>query len=217
MKVAILTPVHGSPRAIYTQSLGNLLLRTSRERPDIELLYRIAEGHLIQNRNALAKAAINWGADHCLWIDADMKFPDSGLIALLDHDLPVAAANCPTRSTPPWPTAGANGQAVFTPAGATGLAEVDHIGLGFTMIRTEVMKQLGEPLFVIDPTQNMWPGEDMHLCRRLREAGIPIHIDHDLSHHIGHVVEHIYTNDIAAQLEQARRRQAQPPPATTKA
>jgi hypothetical protein len=204
MKVAILTPVHGGPRALYTQSLANLLLRTAREQPEIEILYRMAEGHLIQNRNLLAKAAIEWGADCCLWIDADMKFPDGGLIALLAHDLPVVAANYPTRSTPPWPTAGVDGNALFSPAGSTGLQRVDQIGLGFAMIRTSILKDLGAPWFVVDPIQTNWPGEDMHLCRRLREAGIPIHIDHGLSQHVGHVVEHVYTNDVAAKLEQAR-------------
>jgi hypothetical protein len=168
MKIAILTPVHGSPRALYTQSLANLLLRTSRERPDIEILYRLAEGHLIQNRNLLARTAIEWGADHCLWIDADMKFPDGALIALVRHDLPFVAANYPTRSNPPWPTAGADGKPVFSPKEATGLQKIDQVGLGFTMIQTSVMKDLGEPLFAIDPTQDKWPGEDMILCRRLR-------------------------------------------------
>jgi hypothetical protein len=204
MKIAILTPVHGSPRAAYVQSLGNMLLRTSRERPDIVILYRLFEGHLIQNRNSLAAAAIDWGADYCLWIDADMKFPDGALIALAAHELPMVAANYPTRSSPPCPTAFANGKPVFSPKGATGLAPVDFIGLGFTMIRTSILKDLGTPLFAADPSQDRWPGEDMHLCRRIRAAGTPIQIDHDLSQHIGHVVEHVYTNDIAAQLDQAR-------------
>jgi hypothetical protein len=211
MKTAILTPVHGSPRALYTQSLGNMLLRTARDRPDIEILYRIAEGHLIQNRNFLARTAIEWGADYCLWIDADMKFPDGALIALAAHELPMVAANCPTRSTPPCPTAGANGKPVYSPAGATGLVPVDFIGLGLTMIRTSVLKDLGTPLFAADPSQDKWPGEDMHLCRRIRAAGIPIHIDHDLSQHIGHVVEHVYTNDIAARLGAARPGISPPP------
>src|SRR3954469_6931712 len=63
MKIAVLTPVYGSPRTAYTRSLADMLIFTAANRPDIQIRYRLAEGHLIQNRNALALAAIEAEAD----------------------------------------------------------------------------------------------------------------------------------------------------------
>ena len=195
MKIAVLTPVHGSPRAGYTRSLARMLLRSAKERADSDIRYWLAEGHLLANRNDLAREALNWGADFTLWIDADMEFPETALLDLLRHDLDVVAANYPARQQPPVPTAHRDQKNVYTLRSSTGVEEVHGIGLGLALIRTSVLQALGSPVFIMDPNDR-YPGEDKHLCARLLGAGVKIHIDHDLSKQVRHIVEHPYTHDV---------------------
>jgi hypothetical protein len=195
LKIAIYTPVHGSPRTAYTRSLGQMLIHTTRQRPDLELRYKIAEGHLIANRNDLAKDAAEWAADFHMLIDADMAYPETSLIDLLAHDLDVVGANYAARQNPPVPTAMRDRKIVYTLQASIGLEQVDGIGLGLVLIRSSVLAALGKPLFVAEPNAR-YPGEDKYLCGRLRARGVLIHIDHDLSKKVGHIAEHPYTNDV---------------------
>ena len=195
MKTAVCTPVHGSPRADYTRCLARMLLHTASERPDLEVQYWLAEGHLIANRNDLAAGALAWGADHVLWIDADMRFPPETLLDLLACDVPLVAANCPTRSQPPGPTAHIGGKALYTRPGCTTVEQVDGVGLGLVLMRSDVLRQLGVPAFAMLPNAR-YPGEDKDMCQRLAAAGVPMFVHHGLSQKVGHIVEHVYTHDI---------------------
>jgi glycosyltransferase involved in cell wall biosynthesis len=195
MKVAICTPVHGSPRAGYVRCLAQLLIHMAKARPDIDLRYKIAEGHLIQNRNALAEDARSWRADYVLWIDADMVFPPTALIDLLARDRAFVAANCPTRSHPPVPTASMMKQSIYTGPYSKDIQEVDRVGLGFVLMNKLALGLLGEPAFEADPNPR-YPGEDNRMCQTLIDKGLTLYIDHDLSRQVGHIAEHVYSHEI---------------------
>jgi hypothetical protein len=198
MKIAILTPVYGSPRTAYVRSLADLLIFTAQNRPDIQIRYRLAEGHLIQNRNALAKAATDADADKALWIDADISFAPDALSKLIDRGKAVVGANYPTRTHPPLATAERDSKPILTAPGQSGIEPADNLGLGFVLIDTAVMRQIGEPVFRPHPTALGWPGEDVDFFRRIREAGVEVFVDHDVSQRVAHVTEHLYTNAVAA-------------------
>jgi hypothetical protein len=208
MKIAILTPVYGSPRTGYVRSLTAMLIHTARERPDFELRHRLAEGHLTQNRNALAADALAWGAAFSLCIDADMTFAEDALLRLLARDLRVVGANYPTRGHPPLPTAEHDSSPIYTAPGRTGVEEADSMGLGFVLLETRVFAEVGEPVFKPNPDAKGWPGEDIDFFRRVRDLGVSVYIDHDVSQHVGHVSEHIYTNAVAAHFGQPTRTKA---------
>ena len=44
-------------------------------------------------------------------------------------------------------------------------------------------------------------GETVGFCRRLGEAGIPVHIDHDLSKQLAHIGEFEFSNFLAREAE----------------
>jgi hypothetical protein len=206
MKISVLTPVYGSPRTGFVRSLSDLMIHTARARPEIELRYRLAEGHLTQNRNALAAAALEWGSDLSLCIDADMTFAADGLLRLLERKVAVVGANYPTRAHPPIPTADRDGRPIYTAPGSSGLEEADHMGLGFVLLETRLFGEVGDPCFRSNPEATGWPGEDVDFFRRVRALGVPLYVDHDVSQQVGHVSEHIYTNAIAAHFGQAATR-----------
>ena len=205
MKVAICTPVHGDPKIQYTRSLAALLIHTARQLPDLELRTVMAQGHLLDARNAVANEALDWGADHLLWIDADTQFPAHGLVSLLSHGLSVVGCNCPTRTHPPGPTTfvqqpGGYVAVLTTPeiARARPLQEVSHMGLAFCLISAAALSKLGTPVFAAKPGHKAGLGEDEYLFERLRAAGEKVFIDHIVSLEIAHVGDFAFSNQIAA-------------------
>lgn len=158
-----------------------------------------AEGSMLaQNRHYLVRKALRDGTvTHVLFIDADMEFPMSTLHQLLAHKKPFVAANCTTRMKPILPVAfGLDGKRVYS-KGKHGLQEVQHVGLAVALIETEILKRLSLPLFLQDwvPSAMDYCGEDVYLTQKLREHGVQILIDHDLSVQIKHVGKYAYGHD----------------------
>jgi hypothetical protein len=208
MKVAICTPVYDQPKAGYAHSLGSMLIRTAEERPDLKLVYFLRQGHLLACRNNLATLALNSGADYVLWIDSDMIFPADALVRLVDHGEPIVACNYTTKETPPRPTASIQGESgpvrVFS-NGQQQLEAVDVVGLGFALVRADLLRSLGTPVFRALPTVESGLGEDQYLWHRLKERGHRVLVDHELSAHVAHIGDYAYTNQAATHFAQQVR------------
>lgn len=182
MKVVILTPLNSGPTAGYTASLF-ALNRTH------ELAYLYCQGSVIQHqREDLAEAAMKAGADRLLWIDGDQTFPPDALDRLLSHNELFIGCNISTKRDPVGPTArGLDGSALWTGPEDKGTVEVGALGFGLCLISADVFRAVPRPWF--DAV-----GEDYDFCRKARDAGFRIMLDHALSWEIGHVGERIYTN-----------------------
>lgn len=149
--------------------------------------FAIFEGSILQNlRGQAAKLAIKCGASHLLFIDSDMRFPHDTLKRLLSHNVYIIGANCKQRTRDEW-TARKDGQFISS-VGKQGIEEVDTIGMGVTLIRTDAFRSLPEPWFStpFDGKLEKHVGEDVYFCELARDAGISIFIDHDLSQHVRH-------------------------------
>lgn len=128
--------------------------------------------------------ALNWGAEWMLWLDADHDFPSATLERLLAHGKDAVGVTQPMRGGEgeiiPSAT-GLDGKRI-TPVRGKGLEEVAVAGLAITLIRAEAFKRVRYPWFAGGT-------EDMFFCKRLRESGTPMYIDHDLSKDCGHNAE----------------------------
>lgn len=171
----------------YAASLAMLMHKTGRERPDIEVgFFTIASSRLPTARNRLVESALNWGADAALLLDSDMTFPGDTLLRMLDHDLPVVAANCLTRDAAEPTAKDAGGQAFASTKDSPPLERMFWIGAAVMLVRAEALAKLQKPWFAfVGDTL----GEDHFFCKRLHAAGVPLHIDHRLSMEVGHVAE----------------------------
>jgi hypothetical protein len=207
MKIAICTPVYSTVVPDYASSLARMIhwtdnakivLNKKAVKPQIEV-FMAYNSVLPVGRNELAKRAIEWGADYLLLIDSDMSFPREALLRLLSLNLQVVGVNYPRRNPPPRPTAlGLEGQDLWTTqadADQMKVEEVQSLGLGFCLIQAGVLSTLRKqtyelpvPLFNIDLLDEgvRYNGEDFWFFRRVRAAGIPVHVDHHLSWGIGH-------------------------------
>lgn len=156
------------------------------------------EGSMIcTQREMMIKKVLQSDATHILFIDSDMRFPFTVARRLVGYDLPFIAANCTTREFPPQPVAhGLDGERTSA-KGKEGLEEVQHVGLAVALIKTEYIKRLRPPLFLMDwvPSMNSYCGEDVYFTQKLREIGVKIMVDNTLSQQIQHVGRYRYGYD----------------------
>lgn len=161
------------------------------------------KGTILPNsRQELVEQAIDIGASHILFVDADQSFPPDTLRRLLAHKVPVVGCNIPIKVFPSTPTARAKtdsprGELVFS-EGKEGLERVWRLGTGVMLIDLRVFKHLPKPWFALtwkDDSGN-FEGEDWYLCKILEEAGYFVYVDHTLSMEVGHWGEMNYTHDL---------------------
>lgn len=143
---------------------------------------------LAEQRQELSRIAVEDGAEFVIFIDDDMRFPPDTFTQLVSHNEKFVAANCSKRRRPIGPTAHKAGEFVYPDPDKHGLEVVDAVGFGVACIRADVFKEIEWPWFALPwlTRNNRFQGEDLFFCARLHHAGIPVHIDHDLSWHIRH-------------------------------
>lgn len=195
MKVAICTPVYGDTRAPFTDCLAQLLIHNGRTAPDVELsYYTMASSDLAANRERIAAAALDDGADWLLWLDSDQTFPRESLQRLLAAGREVVGCNYPFRSHPAGPTArffsGGRWLPVWTEEEKARQGEIEQVasmGLGVCLVSAAVMRKIERPWFRYEAA-----GEDAYFFAKLSAAAIPVYVDHGLSWEIGHAGQKIY-------------------------
>lgn len=154
----------------------------------------VASSYIHAGQEQALEEAIGVGATHVLWLETDMGFPKDTAIRLTEHNRPVVATNAVMRHYPIRFTAIKQGHRLATEDESFGLEEVDECGLAVMLMRTDVVNNLTKPWFrhEYDHQTGREIGHDAIFCRRLREAGHRIYIDHDLSKEIEHIGLHAF-------------------------
>lgn len=150
----------------------------------------MASGSVIAElRNRLVKQALaDEQTTHILFLDDDQMFPAETLHMLLAYDKPIIGANIVRKEPNPRTNARAldSNQCVWTTRDKTGIEEVDFVGTGLLLVRRDVFEAFAENKpFVYDVEGGV--GEDVYFCRKARELGFPVYIEHDLSKLVKHV------------------------------
>jgi len=192
--IAVATPARDMVHTMFTYDLVNMVANHTLNTNDAISL-KISQGTLIANQRAeLCLDAMREKCTHVLFIDSDMRFPHDMIERLLQHDLDIVATNCARRRMPTGPTAQIykeNGERelVYTMPESTGLQEVGSVGMGVMLIKANVFAKLAEPWFETPWRHDKrgYIGEDVFFCKKAREAGFKIWIDHDVSKEIGHI------------------------------
>ena len=170
---------------------------------------------LAESRNILVKELLEQGCDWVIFLDTDMRFPQTLIEDLIKHDLPVMAANCAKRRRPISPTARKHNEdtgefdAVWPdPEKKEGVERISVVGTAVMAIKAEVFMQLPYPWFHTPwhPEDQRFVGEDLYFCAQLKNADIPLHIDHGVSWGVGHVGQYTYRmQDVLGERELARK------------
>lgn len=191
MRVGLCLAAHDYGSSWFSYDLAGLSMMTVRERPTIDLVRFQSTGTwLPQVRHRTIVAALNAGCDYLLFLDNDMRFPPETLLKMLDHERLVVACNYTARHVPFPPVAvNLRGERVFTDYESSGLEEVGSIGMGVMLVAAPILRSISPPWFMLgwDPERQDYKGEDTYFCKKLREAGASIWLDHDLSHDVTHL------------------------------
>lgn len=157
---------------------------------------------LPHSRQILVQSAIEYGAEYVLFLDSDMAFPAWVARRLLSLNLGIVAANCARKDSiekaTPTAARGWNfdkeiNEPLETMRGNAPI-EVDAVGLGCMLIRTDVFKKLREPWFLFQwhEGKRTYIGEDYYFCAKAKRAGYSIHVDPIVSRYMGHVGTHAF-------------------------
>lgn len=190
--VAICVPSGDMLHANFAMSLAGMLRSTPME---IKLIYAIGNSSIVAvARNLCVDTALKHGAEYILFLDSDMTFPGDTLMRLLCRfvgvnklpDVGIVGATYPRRSPPheamvvPLPDTG---------AATSGMTEVQIIPTGCMMIDVKVFERLKKPYFRFgcDELNEKIIGEDVLFCNQVRDLGLKVYLDTELSFDLGHM------------------------------
>ena len=199
-QVVICVPTNGLVHAAFTFSLVNAIRYT--EAQGIPVILDMDAGTVLSNqRQMLLDTAIDYHqAEHIMWFDSDMTFPEDTIVRLLEHKKDVVCATYSKRVEPFHPTAFYNIDPV-EPVDTTGhgLTKINYTGMGCLLVRADVIDHIPSPHFPLiwHPKTSTWQGEDMGFCQLLTSNGFDIWCDLDLSRAVGHLgVQEFYVNRV---------------------
>lgn len=208
MKVMVGIPARDMINASFAHDLAMMVGYHAKAYPDHEIGVVTKLGTLIVNqRQDLVKEALLSEADYLLFLDADMRFPRDTLERLIARDVDIVAANYATRRLPPKPTAFKEHHPTIplrTTEESEGLEEAFSVGAGVLLIKTALLWTLELPIFNIewDDYHRNFIGEDVYFCKKVRDAGYTVWVDHDLSKQVMHVGMFEYLNSHVDEIDE---------------
>lgn len=189
-QVVICVPTNGTVHAKFTYCLVQAIQFT--ERKGIPVRLDMDAGTVLSNqRQVLLTTAVDThNADHIMWLDSDMTFPEDVIVRLLEHRKRVVCATYSKRVPPFHPTAFISIDPV-EPVNTEGygLVNVRYTGFGCVLMKANVIDDMPSPHFPLKwhAPSSTWHGEDMGFYDLLDHNDIKIFCDLDLSREIGHL------------------------------
>lgn len=219
MRLFIAIPTHDMVPARFMYDFANMIGFTVGALGTDKIEYSMnmfAGTYIHKAREELARAAIDSGADFVLWVDTDMSFPKDALLQLLARRKEMVGINYSSRGMPPHFVAlkhiesgEKRARRLVTDADSTGVEPVLAVGFGLVLMRTSVLRAVQHAprmfWFDWDEENQQHMGEDVFFCHLVRDAGISVYVDHDLSKDCSHVGQFEYRTAHAAdalQMEQ---------------
>lgn len=159
------------------------------QKPAQTRLYMDPNLPLDVNRNNAVREALEAGCEYILFIDHDNILPADALIRMLEYNVPVVGCLYFERKYPHLPliyTFEEDFQTVRVEYNyPQGLVKCDVIGLGCSLFKMEVFRQMQDPWFCYEHKGHVWGTEDIAFFHKLKDKGIEVFID--TAHTVGHL------------------------------
>lgn len=200
-KITIGICTGGSIRAETVTSLVSNMINVAQTGIMANLLVQVG-GYVDVNRNKIVEEARKAGTTHLMFIDADMIFPEDGIMRLLAHKKDIVGANYNVRLDPTsvvlsGPTVkmfDKKTNKVVSMSGQdfpTELFKCYSLATGFMMIDMKVFDKLEFPYFDAYQDKNgVHYTEDVDFCRKANESGAEVWCDPTIR--MGHIGSYTY-------------------------
>lgn len=190
-KLAVCIPTRDVLHSAHAMCLLELVKFNTMNDIDTQV-FMDASTVLLTQRERLATEALNLGSEYVLWLDSDMVFPATTAVRLMAHNEDIVCGNYVRRQKPcygvAYKTIG-NWQDPLSFDIQDELVEVEGIGMGCVLMRTEIFKEIPKPWFEFTwtPESNDFLGEDMTFWQKVNKAGYKIKVDTLLSRELRHL------------------------------
>jgi hypothetical protein len=146
-------------------------------------IIKLARNEIVENGKSLE-------ADYIFCIDSDMIFPADTISRFMAHDKEFVCGDY-VRRRPPFTTVvtGVDGKPINHNAeDLPALLEIKGGAMGVALIKMSVFSNMEQPYFD-DPYRGdmTFLGEDYYLSNKLRQAGVKLYCDTELSKTVGHI------------------------------
>lgn len=200
IKLSIVVPTRDTVHSGFAFALSQLIKATENAGVETYLFFN-SSTILLNQREQLVKSSIGVGSDYILWLDSDMTFPSTTALRLLSHQIDIVGCNYKKRSIPQNPVAYKKlyDWDSWLPLDIDeGLVEVEGVGMGCLLMKSNVFDKLDKPYFEFTYNQkdDNWMGEDFQLLTKLRNIGYKVMIDTSLTHEIGHLGIYEFTSKL---------------------
>jgi hypothetical protein len=190
-KITIGVPTRGEVHVKTVGSIINAIVKTSQNGYDIDFDFEIGT-YLHQMRNEIVYGAIKNGSDYLMFIDADLRFPEDGILKLLAHNKDVVGGCYNVRQLPAHGTVkNLNDKGdIYDYDMSKGLEKVFAIPTGFMLIKLSAIRFMPHPFDYGRFDDGTFIGEDINFCKRFNEMGREVWCDGSIP--IGHIGEYTY-------------------------
>jgi len=161
-------------------------------------MYNVRGMNTVSARNKIVYRAIEKGYDYLFFMDSDMTFPPDTLDRLLNHNKDIVGGFYVRKKKGFLPNAfklGFHENGKVMTEFVTDFREVEAIGTGCLLIKTDVFKNIETPWFHYKPTlgspDHHMVTEDIVFCENAKKAGYKIYCDGTIA--CGHVGSFIVT------------------------
>lgn len=179
---------------IKTETTVSLISAANRIKYPTRL--HVQQGTYIHNsRNKIVSAFLESTASHLMFVDSDIQFPPDGINHLMEQKKDIIGGIYYRRQPPHFPIINMiREKRLDIPHSfpIDKIFKVDVLGTGFMLIKREVFKKIKPPYFSFGNFHGKSIGEDVYFCLKARER---FDIWADPTLYLGHIGEHIYTNE----------------------
>lgn len=196
----------GTVRVEYTYSLLQTVRYLAERGISAHPVFWPGEALVQRARNELVRLAIEADVDDVLFIDSDQEWEPEWAYRLLAHQSDCVGAPI-RKKTDAQELYNVRSESIDIPIDpTTGLWVVDGLGTGFLRLTNYALRALWATsdeyedaghqcrmVFDVKVIDGKFWGEDTIMCRKLKDAGIPIHLDPSFT--VPHIGQKKYCGD----------------------
>ena len=216
-RVMIGTPSYdGTVGVHYAHSLVETIRLGMQSGVDIRAVYMSYDALIQRSRNDIVKLALENEFDDLIFIDSDQEWNPEWIIRLLNHHVDCVGGAVRKKSDiETYNVKAASSNIQIDPV--NGLMKVEGLGTGFIRLTRFAMLSLWDRseeyrddagkvnrwMFDVGPINGRLVGEDIFMTARLRDAGIEVYLDPEIT--CSHIGVKKWDGDFKAWLERIKQ------------